>query len=282
MKPTVIDSTFFLPDQNFFTQSIGYCETLLHTHTFFEIFLVNSGEVLHVINGKSVILQQNDLVFLRPHDVHAFKYHNSQNFIHTDILFTEDLFNRVQNFLSSEKLKGFLNSTEPFRTKLTSYEAITFQKNIDDINSLPNHDSDKQALILSFLTKLFSIVISDHIVKHNKNDYPFWLTQLLSLLNSSDSLKKSKKEIFSLLDNFSYNPAYISRAFSLYTGITITEYINRIRFSTAYSLLVSTDMPIPAILDYIGISSKPYFYREFFKRFNITPIQLRKHPDRKT
>ena len=143
-----------------------------------------------------------------------------------------------------------------------------------------DQDSDKQALILAFLSKLFSLVISDHIDVQNKNDYPFWLTQLLSILNSSDSLKKSKQEIFALLDNFSYNPAYISRIFSRYTGMTITEYINQIRFSTAYSLLVSTDMPIPAILDYIGISSKPYFYREFLKRFHITPIQLRKHQKR--
>lgn len=204
----------------------------------------------------------------------------SQNFFHIDVLFTEELFSKVQNFLSSAKLNEFLTAPAPFHTKLTPYDAITFQKNINDINSLPNQDSDKQALILAFLSKLFSLVISDHIDVQNKNDYPFWLTQLLSILNSSDSLKKSKQEIFALLDNFSYNPAYISRIFSRYIGMTITEYINQIRFSTAYSLLVSTDMPIPAILDYIGISSKPYFYREFLKRFHITPIQLRKHQKR--
>ncbi len=280
MKTTVLDTTFFLPNQNFFTQSLSYCETLMHSHTFFEIFFVNSGEVLHLINGQDEIVRQNDLVFLRPHDVHAFKFHNSQNFFHIDVLFTEELFSKVQNFLSSAKLNEFLTAPAPFHTKLTPYDAITFQKNINDINSLPNQDSDKQALILAFLSKLFSLVISDHIDVQNKNDYPFWLTQLLSILNSSDSLKKSKQEIFALLDNFSYNPAYISRIFSRYTGMTITEYINQIRFSTAYSLLVSTDMPIPAILDYIGISSKPYFYREFLKRFHITPIQLRKHQKR--
>lgn len=193
MKPTVIDTSFFLPNQQFFTQSIGYNETLLHTHTFFELFFVDSGKAIHNINGKNETVQQNDLVF-------------------------------------------------------------------------------------SFLSYLFSFLISGNISRNEKNDYPFRLTQLLSILNSGDSLKKSKQEIFSLLDNFSYNQAYISRVFSQYTGKTITRYINQIRFSTAYTLLVATDMSIPDILEYIGIEGKPYFYREFQKRYHVTPIQLRKSP----
>ena len=56
------------------------------------------------------------------------------------------------------------------------------------------------------------------------------------------------------------------------------EYINQIRFSTAYTLLVSTDMSIPDILDYIGIEGKSYFYREFQKLYHVTPIKLRKSP----
>ena len=128
------------------------------------------------------------------------------------------------------------------------------------------------------MSYLFSFLIFGNISGNEKNDYPFWLTQLLSILNSSDSLKKSKQEIFSLLDNFSYNQAYISRVFSQYIGKTITRYINQIRFSTAYTLLVSTDMSIPDILDYIGIEGKSYFYREFQKLYHVTPIKLRKSP----
>ena len=79
MKPTVIDTSFFLPNQQFFTQSIRYNETLLHTHTFFKFFFVDSGKAIHNINGKNETVQQNDLVFLRPKDVHTFQYIEQKN-----------------------------------------------------------------------------------------------------------------------------------------------------------------------------------------------------------
>lgn len=278
MEPIVIDTSFFLPDQQFFTQSIGYNETLLHTHTFFEVFIVNSGDAIHLINGKNEKITQNELVFLRPGDIHTFKYEPQNSFYHTDILFTEKLFAEINNFLSCEKLNDFLNSPMPFSIKLNTSEVRIIHDYINKINMIPDNDNDKKSLILSFLTFLFSYVISINVTDNKKNGYPFWLTQLLSILNSSDSLRKSKQEIFALLDNFTYNEAYISRVFSQYTGMTITQYINQVRFSTAYTLLVSTDMSIPDILEYIAIEGKPYFYREFQKRYHVTPIQLRKSP----
>ena len=276
MEPIVIDTSFFLPDQQFFTQSIGYNETLLHTHTFFEVFIVNSGDAIHLINGKNEKITQNELVFLRPGDIHTFKYEPKNSFYHTDILFTEKLFAEINNFLSCEKLNDFLNSPMPFSIKLNTGEVRIIHDYINKINMIPDNDNDKKSLILSFLTFLFSYVISINVTDNKKKGYPFWLTQLLSILNSSDSLRKSKQEIFALLDNFTYNEAYISRVFSQYTGMTITQYINQVRFSTAYTLLVSTDMSISDILEYINIDGKPYFYREFKKRYHTTPIELRK------
>lgn len=276
MKPTVIDTSFFLPNQQFFTQSIGYTETLLHTHTFFEVFIVDSGDAIHLINGKKEKITQNELVFLRPGDIHTFKYESQNSFYHTDILFTEKLFAEINNFLSCEKLNDFLNSPMPFSIKLNTSEVRIIHDYINKINIIPDNDNDKKSLILSFLTFLFSYVISINVTDNKKKVYPFWLTQLLSILNSSDSLRKSKQEIFALLDNFTYNEAYISRVFSQYTGMTITQYINQVRFSTAYTLLVSTDMSISDILEYINIDGKPYFYREFKKRYHTTPIELRK------
>lgn len=276
MKPTVIDTSFFLPNQQFFAQSIGYTETLLHTHTFFEVFIVDSGDAIHLINGKNEKITQNELVFLRPGDIHTFKYEPQNSFYHTDILFTEKLFAEINNFLSCEKLNDFLNSPMPFSIKLNTSEVRIIHDYINKINMIPDNDNDKKSLILSFLTFLFSYVISINVTDNKKNGYPFWLTQLLSILNSSDSLRKSKQEIFALLDNFTYNEAYISRVFSQYTGMTITQYINQVRFSTAYTLLVSTDMSISDILEYINIDGKPYFYREFKKRYHTTPIELRK------
>lgn len=142
MKPIVLDTSFFLPDQPFFTQSIGYNETLLHTHTFFEIFFVDSGKAIHNINGKTETVQKNDLVFCRPQDVHLFKYLEPNYFYHTDILFTEELFDRVKNFLSSARLDDFLRAPMPFHIQLSDHQARILHDYIDNINKIPNTDPD--------------------------------------------------------------------------------------------------------------------------------------------
>lgn len=45
----------------------------MHTHDFFELFLILKGSVVHVINGNRQLLQENTLVFIRDRDVHYYE-----------------------------------------------------------------------------------------------------------------------------------------------------------------------------------------------------------------
>ena len=78
-----------------------------------------------------------------------------------------------------------------------------------------------------------------------------------------------------MLDSLSYNRSYISRAFKKYMSCTMTNYINDLRFTSAYSLLRSTDRTIGDIIASVGISNKTYFYKEFYKRYHATPAQIK-------
>lgn len=49
------------------------CPAYLHTHDYYELFLVEQGSTTHFINGKTALLAKGALVFVRPHDVRAFK-----------------------------------------------------------------------------------------------------------------------------------------------------------------------------------------------------------------
>src|SRR5258708_1976423 len=44
----------------------------LHTHDFDEIFLVESGEGVHTVNGKKMELRAGFLTYIRSSDVHTF------------------------------------------------------------------------------------------------------------------------------------------------------------------------------------------------------------------
>ncbi|MBL8992469.1 MAG: AraC family ligand binding domain-containing protein, partial [Spirochaetia bacterium] len=47
-----------------------------HSHDYYEIFFIESGEGIHHINGRTQVLFRGSLVFIRPdRDVHAFSGH---------------------------------------------------------------------------------------------------------------------------------------------------------------------------------------------------------------
>ena len=44
----------------------------LHEHDFAEVFWIENGKGIHLINGQRVRLQEGDLVMIRPDDEHTF------------------------------------------------------------------------------------------------------------------------------------------------------------------------------------------------------------------
>lgn len=49
-----------------------------------------------------------------------------------------------------------------------------------------------------------------------------------------------------------------------------------IKLEKAAHLLKTTDMTAQEIMYQVGFSNNAYFYREFSKRYNISPIEYRK------
>lgn len=271
-----IDESFFLPDREFFVQTLSYIETLYHEHTFFEIFYVLTGEITHIVNDKEEILRSGDIVFLRPGDRHMFSHNNSSNFLHTDILVKNRLFRHVVDTLDHPLLRNFMMANEPCKLHLSPQEIARIE---EEIRYIENADiKDTPPPIFALLCNLLCLIIRKN-KPSEPTQRPLWLRQLLSMLHVNNTFQKTREEVYELLHSLSYNRSYISRAFKKYMGCTLTQFINDLRFSVAYSLLRSTDDSISDIIEQIGLSNKSYFYREFYKRYHATPAQIRNRPD---
>ena len=44
-----------------------------YTHNFFELFVIAKGEVLHTVNGRTHLLSEGTLMFIRPAEVHYYE-----------------------------------------------------------------------------------------------------------------------------------------------------------------------------------------------------------------
>lgn len=85
-------------------------------------------------------------------------------------------------------------------------------------------------------------------------------------LNYSQSIRLSE-----LADVAGLAPSYLSRLFREETGLTVSEYIRRLRCEQAARLLKETGMTVSDISAYVGYPDNNYFVKAFKKQYNTTP-----------
>lgn len=72
------------------------------------------------------------------------------------------------------------------------------------------------------------------------------------------------------------SPSYLGKVFSAVTTYSFTDYVNNVRVAKAAELLVSTDLPVAAVSQQVGITNTNYFYSLFKKRYGVTPSSYRR------
>ena len=75
----------------------------IHTHDFYELFLVPKGSAVHAVNGRSQFLTEGSFVLIRPNDVHRYELFNTDDFEIIDIGIPETLFLRVCDYLGVDR-----------------------------------------------------------------------------------------------------------------------------------------------------------------------------------
>lgn len=78
-----------------------------------------------------------------------------------------------------------------------------------------------------------------------------------------------------LASELKYSRDHISRVFKQATGITIMNYLMRIRMNAANELLANTELPVNMVMRRVGYSDLTAFGRNFKKYYGMTPIEFR-------
>jgi YesN/AraC family two-component response regulator len=79
-----------------------------------------------------------------------------------------------------------------------------------------------------------------------------------------------------LADTFGVHPSYLSRAFKKALGLTLTDYINKLRIEEAKYLLDQGDASVASIALNVGYNDPNYFSKVFAKLEHMTPHDYRK------
>lgn len=96
-------------------------------------------------------------------------------------------------------------------------------------------------------------------------------TELLTYLDEDYDVSS----LTMMAQTFDYNPNYLSNRLKAATGKSFIQLVDDRRMHVAVSLLENPRISVEEIVNYIGYSSKSFFYKKFKQRYGQSPNELR-------
>lgn len=248
-----------------------------HGHDYYEIFITAKGTVTHYINGKTQLLPEGSLVFIRPEDIHGYKYDTPSARLaeYINLTFSRKtaslLFTYLDNGIDREKLLG---SPMPPRVLLSATEKESLVSLIGELNL--NKWNDKRALKLKMRVILAEVFSKYFSADYSKNEdapkAPLWLTRLADEMAAPENFTAGIERMVELAGR---SREHICRCFKKHFNITPSEFINNLRINYASNLLINTNADIIDVCFSSGFGSLGYFYEVFAKKAGISPKKFR-------
>lgn len=252
-----------------------------HWHYFIEILLVTKGFGQLILNGKSMVINSGDVVFVLPQDVHSISAISKNDLeyavikLNPNILFdsTYDAFifrNIIpiispidplfkyfpQGSLPDETIKNILTTVSIFKDKPFAYEFQIKSSLMQLFHDFLNHIKGQGVNLLE--NSIESVDFSPIIPALTYIDQNF--------------AKAITADLVADYCHLSYS--YFSRLFKKVSGITFTKYLNFVRITEAERLLLNHVLSITEIGYQVGYMDTSYFIRQFKSFKGITPKQF--------
>lgn len=242
-----------------------------HRHDHFEILVPSSGTLLNISDGKQYVLSPGDAFFIRPNDRHKIvSKEKSSPAQHINFIIKQEYIKNYFSLISPTFYDEILNSAEPLKFHLSPPTLSHI------INSCLAIQSDKITNETKlFQSKLLANRLLNRFIENTRplpSTYPEWLSQLLFALSNP----KFEFDAEKLTDITGYSYSHLSRLFKELMGVSIIEYMRKIKLNYAADLLKNTDLSIIEIVFALNYNSVSYFNHSFKDYYGITPSQMRK------
>lgn len=243
--------------------------TYLHTHDFYELFLIEEGEIYHFINGRQDVMRKGDIYFVRPEDEHCFQRGNCKKAQFVNMAFSGNIFQKaeaVMNLYFDTKQNG--SSVEihlPPRMELAIQAKMTFLAREKTSLSL----MVRQDLVVSILLDCLLLLYSQQAFEES---VPEWLEQACLRMRQNQNYLEGLEKFIEIAGK---SQEHLTRCMKKYYHVTPTEYINQIRLEQTTILLETTDDSILDIMLECGFNNVSHFNQLFKKNYGLTPSRYR-------
>lgn len=243
--------------------------TYLHTHDFYELFLIEEGEIHHFINGRQDVMRKGDIYFVRPEDEHCFQRGNCKKAQFVNMAFSGNIFQKaeaVMNLYFDTKQNGSTVEIHlPPRMELAIQAKMTFLAREKTSLSL----MVRQDLVVSILLDCLLLLYSQQAYEES---VPEWLEQACLRMRQNQNYLDGLEKFIEIAGK---SQEHLTRCMKKYYHVTPTEYINQIRLEQTTILLETTDDSILDIMLECGFNNVSHFNQLFKKNYGLTPSRYR-------
>jgi AraC family transcriptional regulator, dual regulator of chb operon len=238
-----------------------------HTHDFAEVFWIEQGSGVHLVNGERRPLKRGDLVLMRPDDVHTFRTSDPAGLTQVNVAFDRGTI----AFLHQRYFAGgdwpWAGAALPASYELEPGELGWSAELAGLLFAGPATRLSLERFLLALLQQLVSPRLQPGL--------PLWLNDALRRFAEDPVALTRGVPALAVLAGRSRE--HVNRVARRGAGRTATELVQMVRLDRAAADLRLTDHPISRIAIDCGLANLSHFYRLFNARFGVTPRHYRLH-----
>lgn len=260
-----------------------------HRHNFIELMYVCNGTVVHVINGKRVILSPGDILMLNQYTSHAVEAAGLEDIAVNVIIqprFFDDIYEQagkrttLSDFIVS-LIRDDMNCDQYLHYRTTHHLPIRHLMEILLCDNFPYEDGiaprqgENNAHLNARLMDLLFYYLSRDL-SGLYCDSPMNYDQvMLSTVNNYIEEQYATATLEELASMMNQSESTLSRQIKAVSGSTFKELLQAKRFRRAILLLRETNLAVSDIALAVGYENSSYFYRRFREIHHMSPKSYR-------
>ncbi len=242
-----------------------------HSHDYYELFLTLRGEGIHIVNGEEQKLVPGNLLFIRDFDVHKYKCISEKTFEFINLSFSKNTFKMLADYLGEAfPADILLGSKLPPAVILSEREREKLFFRLSEL--VTQEDS---FFIKIKLRTLLNEIFTTYFLKFSEisSGIPLWLEMTYEKMTKPENFIAGTEKMKKIANK---SREHLTRSMKQYYGITPSEYITDLRLNHSANLLISSNLSATDICYECGFENLSWFYKQFAKKFGVTPKEYKR------
>jgi len=253
-----------------------------HSHTYFEITVVNSGSGEYTTEHRVYPMQPGDVFVFASNEVHYITRVGPEGLSITNLHFEPRyLAERTPDAENDSRLQFCFSHTPDFHNRIAAQHAAVLRDYHKRIREELSSGATEYPTAVKACLNLMLIELLRRHGYRVLQDIPGSLQHLLAVYDYIEKHLTEDLRLETLAGIAGLSPNYFSHLFRQINGISLWDYIIAKRIEKAMTLILSENnrrnMTEIALL--CGFNNTVNFNKAFKKHKGITPSQLKKNPN---